>query len=78
MSHACSPAATSQLGPGVAGTQMLVTLLTVPNDALSDRLAEMFGERLVLDLCCCSVLDECWDLQGPRSRCPTPKVPFKQ
>ena len=55
-----------------------VTMLTVPNDALSDKIADAFGRRLVLDICYCSVLDECWDLGGPRPRCPTPAVPFKQ
>ncbi len=55
-----------------------VTMLTMPNDALADKLADAFGRRLMLDVCYCSVLDECWDLDGPRSRCPTPAVPFKQ
>ena len=53
-------------------------MLTMPNDALSEKIADAFGDRLVLDVCYCSVLDECWDLGGPRPRCPTPAVPFKQ
>jgi hypothetical protein len=59
-----------------AGSQ--VTMMTVPNDKLSDKLAAAFGKRLILDVCYCSVLDDCWDLRGPRQRCPPVALPFEQ
>jgi hypothetical protein len=68
----------SQIRHAVIPPGQKVTMLTMPNDALSEKIADAFGDRLVLDVCYCSVLDECWDLGGPRPRCPTPAVPFKQ
>lgn len=68
----------STLNHGVIPPGQKVTMLAVPNDAMADKLADSFGGRLVLEVCYCSVLNECWDLEGPRARCPTPTVPFKQ
>jgi hypothetical protein len=55
-----------------------ITAVSVANDARSKRLVQAFGDRLMLHVCYCSVLDECWDLDGPVKSCFIPRVRFQQ
>jgi hypothetical protein len=55
-----------------------VGMVGIDNDELGRKFIGTFGKRLQIDICFCSVLDECWDFDGPKKRCPKAAVPFQQ
>jgi hypothetical protein len=55
-----------------------IELLIVYGGERMAQLSAAFNKRLMLYVCYCSVLDECFGFDGPQKRCPKSAVPFTQ